>query len=124
MGNSQTWKVVYETKHTLSDFFPHLKYKSQKKFFLVRYCNHTRTKNYHVIPKIIIMVVLNTFNLNLDLLINIAVMYRDTKLVVLNFGTYDVFSDIDEGVKHLPSEKKQKKSFRSMSDDVTTSNQR
>lgn len=70
------------------------------------------------------MVVLNTFNLNLDLLINIAVMYRDTKLVVLNFGTYDVFSDIDEGVKHLPSEKKQKKSFRSMSDDVTTSNQR
>lgn len=35
------------------------------------------------------------------LLIYITVMYRDTKLVILNFCAFDLFSILNEGSKNL-----------------------
>lgn len=35
------------------------------------------------------------------LLIHVTVMYRGTKFVILNFGTFDIFSFLDKDSKNL-----------------------
>ena len=45
-----------------------------------------------------------TLKFSIYLFIYKAVMYRDTKLVVLNFCTFDIFSIINEGAKNLSSQ--------------------